>query len=141
MEEFCSMASPGKQHSLLACSLILKSMLWNYTIPFVNDKKKIKSRRKKRIEHLPELSVLMSIVHDKPTEERKSNALRSTNLRDSDQHWNSPNMPAVFFINKKFTCCAERAFLSLPIICLWPNSNKRFNTHHTMRTTTTIVTE
>lgn len=78
----------------------------------------------------------MSIVHDKPTEERKSNALRSTNLRDSDQHWNSPNMPAVFFINKKFTCCAERAFLSLPIICLWPNSNKRFNTHHTMRTTT-----
>lgn len=132
------------KHSLLACSLILKSMLWNYTILFLNDnqKKKIKSRRKKkRIEHLPELSVLMSIVHDKPTEERKSNALRSTNLRDSDQHWNSPNMPAVFFINKKFTCCAERAFLSLPIICLWPNSNKRFNTHHTMRTTTTIVTE
>lgn len=32
---------------------------------------------------------------------RKSNALRSTNLRDSDQHWNSPNMPAVFFINNK----------------------------------------
>lgn len=48
-------------------------------------KKKLKVE-KKRIEHLPELSVLMSIVHDKPTEERKSNALRSTNLRDSDQH-------------------------------------------------------
>lgn len=48
-------------------------------------KKKIK-KVKKRMEHLPELSVLMSIVHDKPTEERKSNASRSTNLRDSDQH-------------------------------------------------------
>ena len=40
----------------------------------------------------------------------------------------------------KFTCCAERAFLSLPIICLWPNSNKRFNTHSTMRTTWTLAT-
>lgn len=38
-----------------------------------------------KTEHLPELSVLMSIVHDKK-ERRKSNALRSTNLRDSDQH-------------------------------------------------------
>ena len=53
-----------------------------------------------KTEHLPELSVLMSMVHDKK-ERRKSNALRSTNLRDSDQHWNSPNMPAVFFINNK----------------------------------------
>lgn len=52
----------------------------------ITKKKKLKVEEKKRIEHLPELSVLMSIVHDKPTEERKSNALRSTNLRDSDQH-------------------------------------------------------
>lgn len=36
--------------------------------------------------HLPELSVLISIVHDELTEGEKSNALRSTKLRDSDQH-------------------------------------------------------
>lgn len=53
---------------------------------FLYLKKKLKEGKKNRIGHLPELSVLMSIVHDKPTEERKSNALRSTNLRDSDQH-------------------------------------------------------
>lgn len=59
-------------------------MLWNYIIFFVNDKKKIKSRRKKRIEYLFELFVLMSIVYDKLIEEWKLNVLCFINLCDSD---------------------------------------------------------
>lgn len=46
--------------------------------------KKIKSRKKKRIEYLFELFVLMSIVYDKLIEEWKLNVLCFINLCDSD---------------------------------------------------------
>lgn len=70
--------------SYKVCSLIFTNHVLNYTIPFFQKKKKKMFTRLQK--HLPELSVLISIVHDELTEGEKSNALRSTKLRDSDQH-------------------------------------------------------
>lgn len=71
------------KYFFLVCLLILKSMLWNYIIFFLNYEKKLKVE-KKRIEYLFELFVLMSIVYDKLIEEWKLNVLCFINLCDSD---------------------------------------------------------